>query len=100
MGITNELLPTATEEDPSCNGPNKPERNDVTRMGTDDEINQSFNNPLHILADWMQFQLLMRFTDAPQPAQNPSPSAIRGRTVFSTVGCGLCHTPSMQTAPV
>jgi len=71
----------------------------VTRMGTDDKINQAFNNPLHILADWMQFTLLMRFTDAPAPDPNPSASAIRGRTVFSTVGCALCHTPKMQTAP-
>ncbi len=92
MGITNELFPTATEEDP-----------DVTRTQKNDvgpPANQSFNNPLHILADWMQFQLMMRFIDAPQPAANPSASAIRGKTVFSTIGCSLCHTPQMQTAPV
>jgi CxxC motif-containing protein (DUF1111 family) len=100
MGITNELFPQSKEEDPACNGPQKPEPNDVTRMMTDDEVNQAFNNPLHILADWMQFQLLMRFTDAPQPDPTPSSSAIRGGRVFSAVGCALCHTPTMQTAPV
>jgi Di-haem oxidoreductase, putative peroxidase len=100
MGITNELFPTATEEDPGCNGPDKPEPNDVTRTDTTDAINENFTNPLHILADWMQFQILMRFTDAPQPDPNPSPSAQRGRTVFSAIGCALCHTPQMQTAPV
>jgi CxxC motif-containing protein (DUF1111 family) len=52
------------------------------------------------MADWMMFQLMMRFTDGPQPAPNPSASAQRGRTVFSTIGCALCHTPQMQTAPV
>jgi Di-haem oxidoreductase, putative peroxidase len=100
MGITNELFPTATEEDPNCNGPEKPEPNDVTRTDTTDVINQSFTNPLHILADWMQFTLLMRFTDAPQPDPNPSTSAQRGRVVFNSIGCALCHTPQMQTAPV
>jgi CxxC motif-containing protein (DUF1111 family) len=100
MGITNELFPTATEENPDCQGPEKPEPNDVTRTATDDETNDSFTNPLHILADWMQFTLLMRFTDAPQPVPNPSASAQRGRTVFSAIGCALCHTPQMQTAPV
>jgi CxxC motif-containing protein (DUF1111 family) len=100
MGITNELFPTATEEDPGCNGPEKPEPNDVTRTAPDDSTNEAFNNPLHILADWMQFTLLMRFTDAPQPDPNPSASAQRGRTVFGTTGCALCHTPQMQTAPV
>jgi Di-haem oxidoreductase, putative peroxidase len=99
MGITNELFPTATEEDPNCNGAGKPAPNDVTRMGTDDSINQAFNNPLHILADWMQFQLLMRFMDAPQPDPNPSASARHGRQVFDQIGCSLCHTPQMQTAP-
>jgi len=48
----------------------------------------------------MQFTLLMRFTDAPQPAPNPSASAQRGQVVFNAIGCALCHTPQMQTAPV
>ncbi len=55
MGITNELFPTATEEDPGCQGPAKPEPNDVTRTDPNDSDNEAFNNPLHILADWMQF---------------------------------------------
>jgi CxxC motif-containing protein (DUF1111 family) len=100
MGITNELFPTATEEDPNCNGRGKPEPNDVTRIDTSDDVNQAFNNPVHILADWMQFTLLMRFTDGPQPDPKPSASAVRGRDLFSDIGCALCHTPSMQTAPV
>ncbi len=103
MGITNEVFPTATEEDPGCQGPDKPEPNDVTRMVDNDTgppPNQSFFNPIHILADWMQFQLMMRFTDGPQPDPRPSPSAIRGSVTFSDIGCGLCHTPQMITAPV
>jgi CxxC motif-containing protein (DUF1111 family) len=100
MGITNEAFPTATEEDPACQGPNKPEPNDVTRMDNNDARNQSFFNPVHIMADWMQFQLMMRFTDAPKPAANPGTSAQRGAVVFNQVGCALCHTPQMTTAPV
>jgi Di-haem oxidoreductase, putative peroxidase len=103
MGITNELFPTATEEDPGCQGPGKPEPNDVTRTQNNDTgppANQSFFNPVHIMADWMQFQLLMRFTDAPQPVANPSPSAQHGAVVFSQIGCAMCHTPQMMTAPV
>jgi hypothetical protein len=100
MGINNELFPTATEENSACQGPNKPEPNDVTRTATDDSDNQAFNNPLHELPDWMMFQVMMRFTDAPQPAANPSASAQHGQTVFNTIGCSLCHTPQLQTAPV
>jgi hypothetical protein len=100
MGITNELFPTATEENPDCNGPNKPEPNDITRTDIDDSRNQAFNNPKHLLADWMQFQMLMRFMDAPQPDPHPSASAQAGRQVFNEVGCALCHTPQLRTAPV
>jgi cytochrome c peroxidase len=100
MGITNEAFPTATEEDPDCQGPEKPEPNDVVRTDDSDYKNQWFDNPLHIMPDWQQFQILMRFTDGPAPDPNPSKSAKRGRTLFSDIGCALCHTPQMQTAPV
>jgi CxxC motif-containing protein (DUF1111 family) len=100
MGITNEAFPTATEEDPGCQGTNKPEPNDVMRTDADEHNNQAFNNPLHILPDWLQFEMLMRFTDGPAPDPNPSASAQRGRVLFSNIGCALCHTPQMQTAPV
>src|SRR5215813_5620597 len=100
MGISNEAFPTATEEDPACQGPNKPEPNDAVRMEENDSQNKGFDNPLHILPDWMQFQLMMRFTDGPAPDPHPSASAQRGRVVFERVGCALCHTPQMQTAPV
>lgn len=100
MGITNEAFPTATEEDAGCQGPNKPEPNDVIRTDADEHNNQAFDNPLHILPDWLQFAMLMRFTDGPAPEPNPSASAQRGRTLFASVGCALCHTAQMQTAPV
>lgn len=100
MGITNEAFPTATEEDPDCQGPGKPEPNDVVRTDSNESKNQRFDNPLHILPDWQQFQILMRFTDGPAPAANPSQSAQRGKSLFTEVGCALCHTPQMQTAPV
>jgi di-heme oxidoreductase (putative peroxidase) len=100
MGITNELFPTATEENTACQGPDKPEPNDVARTSPDDSGNQAFNNPLHELPDWMMFQVMMRFTDAPQPAANPSASAQRGQVVFNNIGCSLCHTPQLVTAPV
>jgi hypothetical protein len=100
QGITNEVFPTPTEEDPDCQGPEKPAPNDITRTALNDNGNQWFDNPLHILPDWMQFQVRMRFTDGPAPDPNPSESAIKGKTIFSNIGCVLCHTSQMQTAPV
>ena len=103
MGVTNELFPQATAEVPECNGSLKPHPNDVTRTGINDSTNDGFNNPLHIMADWMQFSLFMRFLDAPQPAPL-SASAQKGQALFGTgpsslgIGCAACHTPQMQTA--
>lgn len=97
MGVTNELFPQATDETPACNQ-GKSEPNDITRMDANDLRNQAFNNPLHEVADWLQFTLMMRFFDAPKPAPL-SASATRGQQVFSTAGCALCHTPQMVTAP-
>ena len=100
MGITNDVFPTATEEDPACQGPEKPAPNDIIRTDANDLRNQAFDNPLHLMPDWLQFVMLMRFTDGPAPDPTPSASARRGAAVFATVGCSMCHTPQMQTAPV
>jgi len=103
MGITNELFPQATDETPACNH-GKSEPNDITRMDSNDLRNQSFNNPLHEIADWLQFTLMMRFLDGPKPAPF-SASATRGQQLFGTsvsnpgIGCFTCHTPQMVTAP-
>jgi CxxC motif-containing protein (DUF1111 family) len=96
-GVTNELFPQASEESDACNGPAKPHPNDVTRFETNDNENEGFDNPLHIMADWMQFTHFMRFLDAPKPAPL-TPSAQRGKTLFTGVGCAACHTPQMTTA--
>ena len=94
MGITNELFPHAKEEDPNCNGPQKPEPVDVTRMDNGRRSStRASPTRCTFLPDWMQFQLLMRFTDAPQPDPNPSNSAVAGGKIFSNIGCALCHTP-------
>jgi hypothetical protein len=103
MGVTNELFPQTTDETPVCNQ-NKNEPNDTTRIDLNDSRNQAFNNPLHILADWMQFTIMMRFFDGPQPVPF-SASALRGQQLFGTgvgnpgIGCFLCHTPQLFTAP-
>jgi CxxC motif-containing protein (DUF1111 family) len=103
MGVTNDVFPTRTDETPACaQGVNEP--NDITRTDDTDIRNQAFNNPLHILPDWLEFAIFMRGLAAPQPAPL-SPSARRGQQLFGTdvsnpgVGCFLCHTPTMVTGP-
>ena len=103
MGVTNDVFPTPRDETPACNqGVNAP--NDITRTDTSDFRNQAFNNPLHMLPDWLEFAIFMRQLAPPQPVPF-SPSAKRGQQLFGTdinhpgVGCFLCHTPTMMTGP-
>jgi hypothetical protein len=103
MGVTNDVFPTRRDETPACaQGVNEP--NDITRTDDSDVRNQGFNNPLHILADWLEFAIFMRELAPPEPVPF-SPSARRGQQLFGTdmknpgVGCFLCHTPMMRTGP-
>ena len=103
MGVTNEVFPQSRDETPSCNqGVNEP--NDVIRTDTNDFRNQGFNNPLHMVPDWLGFAIFMRELAGPDPVAF-SPSALRGQRLFGTdinnpgVGCFLCHTPVMTTGP-
>ena len=101
MGVTNDVFPTSRDETAVCNqGVNEP--NDITRTDVNDSRNQSFNNPLHMVADWLGFTIFMRELDAPAPVPFTA-SAKRGQQLFGTdvnnpgVGCMLCHTPMMMT---
>jgi CxxC motif-containing protein (DUF1111 family) len=103
MGVTNDVFPNARDETPACIvGINEP--NDITRTDTNDARNQAFNNPMHMLADWLEFAIFMRQLAPPQPAPF-SASALRGQQLFGTgtgnagIGCFLCHTPAMVTGP-
>lgn len=97
MGVDNDMFPQAIEEDPACNGTDKPHPNDTVRIDTTDQFSFGFDNPLHKDADWVTFDFFTSFLDFPHPVPNPSPSAVRGRRVFEKIGCSLCHTPAMQT---
>lgn len=93
MGVTNELFPQSKVEDYNCNLGAEP--NDVTRTGPHGG-EDAFDDPLKIMADWMVFQIFMRFTDQPQPVPF-SQSAQRGLDSFNSIGCAECHVPSMST---
>jgi hypothetical protein len=103
MGVTNDVFPTRMDETPVCaHGVNEP--NDITRTDTNDLRNQAFNNPLHLVPDWLAFAIFMRQLAPPEPAPF-SASARRGQQLFGTgagnpgIGCFLCHTPAMVTVP-
>jgi CxxC motif-containing protein (DUF1111 family) len=90
MGITNELFPTERDETPSCQYAATP--NDV--------INMDAESPLEMLNGIQKFAAFMRFLAPPTPSTtgpgNQS-SRDRGKQLFVSTGCALCHTPTFKT---
>jgi CxxC motif-containing protein (DUF1111 family) len=92
MGITNELFQNEREQDRDCDDfasvPNDVQDMDATTALTGVTAIQNFAN----------FQRLL----APPTPSADSPggrdSIVRGRAAFDSVGCALCHTPSMVTS--
>jgi len=90
MGITSELFQTERDETPSCQYAKVP--NSVTDTEAD--------TLLEAISAIEKFAFFQRFL-AP-PTQSPdtpggSHSIGRGRTLFTSIGCALCHTPMMRT---
>jgi CxxC motif-containing protein (DUF1111 family) len=86
MGVTNELFPTERDETPGCQFNGTPESR--TKLDA--------SSVTDALSDPLKFALFMRFLAPPQPAPE-TPSSARGLSVFTEIGCALCHVPSMTT---
>jgi CxxC motif-containing protein (DUF1111 family) len=90
MGITNELFQTERDETPSCQFatvPNDSQNFDAADALTGTTAIQNFAN----------FQ---RFLAPPTPsstAPGGANSIGRGKSLFASVGCALCHTQTMKT---
>jgi CxxC motif-containing protein (DUF1111 family) len=90
MGISNELFPTERDETPPCQFATLP--NSVTHLAA--------ATPAEALSSTEKFAHFMRLLAAPTPsADTPGGSASinRGKAQFSSVGCALCHTPTLRT---
>ena len=95
MGITSELFQTEREEKPACQFAQVP--NTITDT-------EATTTPAGLSAI-ETFAFFQRFLAPPVPSTTlPGGSASigRGRNLFSSTGCALCHTPSLVTgdAPV
>jgi CxxC motif-containing protein (DUF1111 family) len=90
MGISNEIFPTERDETANCQFATVPNDALVTEALT----------PIDALLSIERFAVFQRFLAPPQPSSSApggSVSIQRGRLIFATTGCSLCHTPTMQT---
>jgi CxxC motif-containing protein (DUF1111 family) len=90
MGISNELFQTERDETGSCQM--MPVPNDTT--------NADAATMVAGLSSIERFALFMRFLAPPAPSLDTpggAGSIGSGRSLFNSVGCAYCHTPSLQT---
>jgi CxxC motif-containing protein (DUF1111 family) len=81
MGVTNEVFPTERAQAKGCQFNPTPEDHPDFAGG---------------VSGVQHFTDFMRFLAPPTPAPETRDSAT-GRRLFSTIGCALCHTPSLKT---
>ncbi|HEU4685118.1 MAG TPA: di-heme oxidoredictase family protein, partial [Nitrospira sp.] len=86
QGVTNEMFPQERDETPSCYFNPTPES----------VMNFLAADPIEAPSDAAQFAIFMRLLAAPAPAPDTD-TIVRGRKLFSDVGCALCHTPTLHT---
>jgi CxxC motif-containing protein (DUF1111 family) len=87
MGISNQLFPQERDETPSCQG-GFPAPNDTS--------NFTASSTTGTLSDIEAFADFMRMLAPPTPA-TPTPSTQHGNALFASIGCSLCHTPTLTT---
>src|SRR5439155_6332583 len=91
QGVTNELFPQERDETPLCTFGTYPE----------DHTHYEETQPQKISSDAVNFANFMRFLAPPTPVASygivAATSIAQGANLFVTVGCALCHTPSMKT---
>jgi CxxC motif-containing protein (DUF1111 family) len=90
MGISNQLFPQERDETPSCR------TYSPTPEDTDNMPLTISTVAVGVLSDIEAFANFMRLLAPPVPAPGTA-STSNGREQFLSVGCALCHTPSMTT---
>jgi CxxC motif-containing protein (DUF1111 family) len=98
MGITNELFQSERDQTPSCQFARVP--NDVQNTDAADNAATRLTAALAATPAVLNFGNFQRFLAPPMPDSNTpggSNSIGRGKGLFSSIGCALCHTPSMRT---
>jgi CxxC motif-containing protein (DUF1111 family) len=96
MGITNELFPTERGYPPNPIPPGC-----LVNPTPEDRTIFEATTPVGVSSDVDSFAEFMRFLDQPAPAcagTACSPQIQSGGTLFVSIGCANCHTPSLTTA--
>jgi len=98
MGITNELFQSERDQTPSCQFATVP--NDVQNTDAAENAATRLAAALAATNAVSNFGNFQRFLAPPKPDPDTPGGANsigRGKSLFSSIGCALCHTPSLRT---
>ena len=109
MGISNELFtqdrPLPGEDGNGGTGGQGLPANCLNLAGNgypEDITHSDGTSASTVTSDVGLFNVFMQFLDQPTPSTTSpggSASIARGRSLFSAIGCAVCHTPSLRTQP-
>jgi CxxC motif-containing protein (DUF1111 family) len=98
MGITNELFLNERDQTPGCQFAKVP--NDVQNTDAAENAATRLSAALAATNAVSNFGNFQRFLAPPKPDPDTPGGATsigRGKSLFSSIGCALCHTPSLRT---
>jgi CxxC motif-containing protein (DUF1111 family) len=87
MGVSNEAFPNERSAVAGC----------VFNATPEDASNLITGTISQTSSDVVNFAAFMRLS-APAAAVTSTPSQMNGKALFSSIGCALCHSPSLTTA--
>ncbi|MBV8551566.1 MAG: thiol oxidoreductase [Acidobacteriaceae bacterium] len=94
LGVSNEAFPNERSATAGCVYNATPEDSSNILNPTDQSM---LGTASQMSSDIVNFAAFMRLS-APAMPTTASPSEIRGQALFNSIGCALCHSPSLTTA--
>ena len=100
QGVSNENFPNERGAVAGCVFNNSPE--DATPLVNGNPASPNFGTPIgttsEMSSDLPNFAAFMRLSAPPTPAP-PTASTLSGASTFNSIGCSLCHSPTLTTGP-
>ena len=100
QGVSNELFPNERSAVPGCVFNGSPE--DATNVLNQNSASPNFGTLIgtasEMSSDLVNFAIFSRLSAPPAPAASTA-SIQRGASLFNSIGCALCHSPSLTTGP-
>src|SRR5208282_4409518 len=100
QGVDNELFPNERSAVPGCvfNGSPEDATNILNQNSGSSNYGTMIGTASEMSSDIVNFAIFIRLTAPAAPA--PSTASIQnGAALFSSIGCALCHSPTLTTGP-